>query len=32
LREDDPRVAFGAALIAIVLIAGMVVLAGGPLQ
>ena len=32
LREDDPRVAFGAALIAIVLIAAMVVLAGGPLQ
>jgi hydrogenase-4 component B len=32
MREDDPRVAFGAALIAIVLIAGMVVLAGGPLQ
>ena len=31
MREDDPRVAFGAALIAIVLIAGMVVLAGGPL-
>jgi hydrogenase-4 component B len=32
LREDDPRVAFGAALIAIVLIAALVVLAGGPLQ
>ena len=32
LREDDPRIAFGAALIAIVLIAGLVVLAGGPLQ
>ena len=32
MREDDPRVAFGAALIAIVLIAGMVVLAGGPLR
>lgn len=32
MREDDPRVAFGAALIAIVLIAGMVMLAGGPLQ
>jgi hydrogenase-4 component B len=31
LREDDPRIAFGAALIAIVLIAGLVVLAGGPL-
>lgn len=32
LREDDPRIAFGAALIAVVLIAGLVVLAGGPLQ
>jgi len=32
LREDDPRVAFAAALIAIVLIAGVVVLAGGPLR
>ncbi len=32
LREDDPRVAFGAALIAIVLIAGLVVLSGGPLR
>jgi hydrogenase-4 component B len=32
LREDDPRIAFAAALIAIVLIAGLVVLAGGPLQ
>lgn len=32
LREDDPRIAFGAALIAIVLIAGLVVLAGGPPQ
>ncbi len=32
MREDDPRVAFGAALITIVLIAGMVVLAGGPLR
>ena len=32
MREDDPRVAFGATLIAIVVIAGMVVLAGGPLQ
>lgn len=30
LREDDPRIAFGAALVAIVLIAGLVVLAGGP--
>jgi hydrogenase-4 component B len=32
LREDDPRVAFGAALLAIVLIAGLVVLVGGPLS
>jgi hydrogenase-4 component B len=32
LREDDPRVAFAAALIAIVMIAGVVVLAGGPLR
>jgi hydrogenase-4 component B len=32
LREDDPRVAFAAALIAIVAIAGVVVLAGGPLR
>lgn len=32
LREDDPRLAFSAALIAIVLIAGLVVLAGGPLR
>ena len=31
LREDDPRIAFAAALIALVLIAGMVVLASGPL-
>lgn len=31
LREDDPRVAFAAALVAIVLMAGLVVLAGGPL-
>ena len=31
LREDDPRLAFAAALVAIVLIAGLVVLAGGPL-
>jgi len=31
LREDDPRVAFAAALIAIVMIAGLVVLSGGPL-
>jgi hydrogenase-4 component B len=32
LREDDPRVAFGAALIALVLIAGLVLLSGGPLR
>jgi hydrogenase-4 component B len=31
LREDDPRIAFAAALVAIVLIAGLVVLASGPL-
>lgn len=31
LREDDPRIAFAAALIAVVLIAGLVVLVGGPL-
>jgi hydrogenase-4 component B len=31
LREDDPRVAFGAALIAMGLIAGLVVLTGGVL-
>lgn len=32
LREDDPRIAFAAALIAVVAIAGLVVLAGGALQ
>jgi hydrogenase-4 component B len=32
LREDDPRVAFAAALLAIVLMAGLVVLASGPLS
>ncbi|MDO8794514.1 MAG: proton-conducting transporter membrane subunit [Vicinamibacterales bacterium] len=32
LREDDPRFAFAAALIAVVLMAGLVVLAGGPLR
>ena len=32
LREDDPRIAFAAALVAIVMIAGVVVLAGGPLK
>ena len=31
-REDDPRVAFGAALVAIVLIAGLVVLSTGALR
>ena len=31
LREDDPRIAFAAALLAIILISGLVVLAGGPL-
>lgn len=32
LREDDPRIAFAAALITIVVIAGLVMLVGGPLQ
>lgn len=32
LREDDPRLAFAAALVAIVVIAGLAVLAGGPLR
>lgn len=32
LREDDPRVAFAAALIGIVVIAGLLVLASGPLR
>jgi hydrogenase-4 component B len=32
LREDDPRIAFAAALIFIVIIAGLVVFSGGPLQ
>ena len=31
LREDDPRITFALALAAIVLIAGLVVLTGGPL-
>ncbi len=31
LREDDPRVAFAAGLVALVVIAGLVLLAGGPL-
>jgi len=32
LHEDDPRIAFAAALVALVVIAGLVVMAGGPLQ
>jgi hydrogenase-4 component B len=32
LREDDPRVAFAAGLLALVVIAGLVLLAGGPLS
>ncbi|HZN48526.1 MAG TPA: proton-conducting membrane transporter, partial [Ramlibacter sp.] len=32
LKEDDPRLAFAAALAAIVLIAGLVVLSAGPLR
>lgn len=32
LKEDDPRLAFAAALVAIVLIAGLIVLSGGPLR
>ena len=32
LREDDPRIAFGAALVALVLIGGLIVLAGGALS
>ena len=31
LREDDPRIAFGVALVAIVAIAGLVVLSTGAL-
>ena len=31
LREDDPRIAFAAALVAIVVMSGLIVLAGGPL-
>ena len=31
LREDDPRIAFAAALVAIVLISGLIVMSGGPL-
>lgn len=32
LREDDPRIAFAAGLVALVAVAGLVVLAGGPLR
>jgi len=32
LREDDPRIAFAAALVALLFIAGLVVLSAGPLQ
>jgi hydrogenase-4 component B len=32
LKEDDPRLAFAAALVALVLIGGLVVLSGGPLR
>ncbi|MEP7294705.1 MAG: proton-conducting transporter membrane subunit [Burkholderiales bacterium] len=32
VREDDPRFAFAAGLVALVLMAGLVVLAGGPLK
>lgn len=32
LKEDDPRLAFAAALVAIVLIGGLIVLSGGPLR
>lgn len=32
LREDDPRLAFAAGLVAVVVIAGLVVLTGGPLR
>lgn len=31
LREDDPRIAFAAALVAIVLISGLIVMSAGPL-
>lgn len=31
LREDDPRLAFGAALVALIVLAASIVLAGGPL-
>ncbi|MDO8944964.1 MAG: hypothetical protein Q7U75_17420, partial [Desulfobacterales bacterium] len=32
LHEDDPRIAFGAALIAIILIVALVLLSGGQLR
>lgn len=32
LKEDDPRLAFAAALVAIVLVGGLIVLSGGPLR
>ena len=32
LREDDPRLAFAAGLVALVLIAALIVLVGGPLR
>ena len=32
MKEDDPRLAFAAALVAIVLIGGLIVLSGGPLR
>lgn len=32
LKEDDPRLAFAAALVAVVVIAGLIALAGGPLR
>ncbi len=32
LREDDPRLAFAAALVAMIIIGGLVVLTGGPLR
>ena len=31
LKEDDPRLAFAAALVALVVIGGLVVLSGGPM-
>jgi hydrogenase-4 component B len=32
LREDDPRVAFAAGLVAVIVIGGLVLLSGGPLR